>query len=32
MTKYALTTIKDGKQIDVICNDADELIDEMRGY
>lgn len=27
MTKYAVTTIEDGKQIDVICNDADEFID-----
>ena len=27
MTKYAVTTMIDGKQADVICNGADEFID-----
>lgn len=27
MTKYAVTTIMDGEQVDVICNGADEFID-----
>ena len=31
-TKYAVTTIVDGNQVDVICADADEFIDVCEGW